>query len=157
MSNEEINLSEMKEIPFTHINDERGIGSLGDFFPDGYQFLTAMPWHNGVVKSYFGGGLQGLVACFLFEIVSRDPKVDSMIWVVGGEVPWVYLVTDRAKNWVAALDLYVELANEWIEASTDDEREEKVFPFSKTLNAKSKKEMTELISKLQLRINDYDI
>ena len=104
-------------VPLTPDNDQRGIGPLGCYHPIARTFLQSMPWHNGIVADYFGGGQLGLGAAFLFEVVSRNPNVPSFVWIVAGDMPAIYMVVDRAPNWVCAFDVYRRLALDWIYAS----------------------------------------
>ena len=111
--------------------------------------MDSLPWHNGVVADYFGGGVSGLGAAFVFEIVSSRAKIDKFIWVVAGDVPFAYFVTDNAPNWVCAFKVYSRLAQDWIDADAASREAEEVFPFLKTANpVSSDGEMRRIIHRI---------
>jgi hypothetical protein len=79
-------------------------------------FLLSFPWCSEITDRYFGGGVGKLVAVFLFRIGSSRVEVDSWLWVVVGDLPPAYLVTDSLKTPLSALRAYVELRRDWVNA-----------------------------------------
>ena len=115
--------------------------------------MDSLPWHNGVVADYFGGGVPGFGAVFLFEIVSFRENVDKLIWIVAGDIPFAYFVTDKAPNWVCAFKVYSGLAQDWVAADAASREAEKVFPFQKTANpVSSDGEILEIIRRINKEI-----
>lgn len=78
-------------------------------------YLRSFSWAGRIAGQYFGAGVGGVVAVFLFDLEGAS-VVDSRLWVVVGDVPSAYFVTDRAKDPVEALDVYIQLMQEWISA-----------------------------------------
>ena len=57
-----------------------------------------------------------MVAVFLFEIVPTAKDVDTFLWVVVGDVPPAYLVTDDSRTPREAMRAYVDEMREWVDA-----------------------------------------
>ena len=88
----------------------------------------------------------------MFEVVSRNPNVPSFVWIVAGDMPAIYMVVDRAPNWVCAFDVYRRLALDWVYASAEKKLREEVFPFHKTAYAVSENEMMRIVSEIDEKI-----
>ena len=80
------------------------------------QYLRSFAWCKQIKAGWFGWGIGGVCAVFFFEIVPAKKKVDRRLWVVVGDLPSAYLVTDRSPTPLAALETYVELMQDWIQA-----------------------------------------
>jgi len=70
-------------------------------------FIRCFSWCREIREAYFGDGYGGIVAVFLFRIESSRTDVDEWLWVVFGDVPPAYLVTDLAKIPSQALIVYL--------------------------------------------------
>src|SRR5262249_36635486 len=84
---------------------------------DAERFLGSFAWCGGVTEAYFGLGVGGIVAVLLFRIRPAGAGVDEWLWVVTGDLPPAYLVTDQAPNPACALKGYIDLMREWVEAA----------------------------------------
>jgi len=71
------------------------------------------------VKQYptnnLGFGVGGVVAVFLLRAKLRTGG-EELLWVVEGDLPSAYLVTDRASNAATALNIYADLMQDWVKA-----------------------------------------
>ena len=88
---------------------------LKEQFARAQAYLTSFKWCNGIKESYFGDGVGKIVAVFLFRIDSPE-DVDEWLWVVTGDIPSVYMVTDDAATPALALEGYCELMEDWAAA-----------------------------------------
>ena len=79
-------------------------------------FLLSFDWCTRIRRCLFGDGFGGIIAAFLMEIVPASAQLDDWLWVIVGDVPPAYLVTDEAKDAGAALKAYVELMRDWVDA-----------------------------------------
>ncbi len=78
-------------------------------------YLRSFSWCKNIREAYFGDGYGGIVAVFLFHIEPARENVDEWLWVVFGDVPPAYLVTDSCKCPSQALEGYVEEMSKWVE------------------------------------------
>lgn len=123
------------EFPF------RGVGPIDGIFDkdaeesrllrlmaqDAQEYLQGFNWCRGIREGYFGGGFGGIVAVFLFRIFPARPGVDEWLWVVVGDLPAAYLVTDASKAPSQALESYVREMSKWIEQIKRGRRYEDVI------------------------------
>ena len=79
-------------------------------------FVQGFDWCKSIQDSFFGFGVGGVVAVFFFHIVPASKEVGDCLWVVVGDVPPAYLVTDEASGPVEALRVYVPEMSKWVAA-----------------------------------------
>jgi len=79
-------------------------------------FLGAFEWCARIEESYFGCGVGGVVGVFYFRIVPATEGVDEGLWIVVGDVPPAYLVTDESPTPSAALRTYIDQMKERVAA-----------------------------------------
>jgi hypothetical protein len=81
---------------------------------DGY--LLGFAWCREISESYLGIGVGGVIAVFLFKIVSNADNVDEWLWVIVGDLPPAYLVVDCSPDAACALDNYIGEVQRWVDA-----------------------------------------
>jgi hypothetical protein len=91
-------------------------------------YLRCFPWCKSVRDVYFGDGYGGIVAVFLFRIEAERSGIDEWLWVVFGDVPPAYLVTDMAKSPSQALEVYVAEVSRWTELAKVGKSSKDVIP-----------------------------
>lgn len=79
-------------------------------------FLGSFAWCAGIRSEHLGLGVADVVGVFLFEIEPAKPGVDSLLWVVVGDIPPAYLVTDDTPDPPSALRAYIGEMRRWVEA-----------------------------------------
>jgi hypothetical protein len=89
---------------------------LKQMFQEASAFLHQFDWCLDISKAFFGFGIGGVVAVFLFNIKPSADEVDSWLWVIVGDLPPAYIVLDQSPTPEAALRNYVEEMRLWIEA-----------------------------------------
>lgn len=92
------------------------------------KYLTSFRWCQSITEMYFGDGIGTIIGLFLCRIVPSEKGVDEWLWVIVGDIPPAYLVTDRCKNPAEALDAYTEEMSRWIELARDGKRSNEVIP-----------------------------
>src|SRR5215470_15265655 len=80
------------------------------------EYLLSFKWCKKVCRAWFGWGVGGVCAVFLFEIEPDSEKVDRLLWVIVGDLPPAYLVTDASPTPLTALHNYADLMQEWVDA-----------------------------------------
>ena len=91
-------------------------------------YLLSFSWCDQILESYFGLGVGRLVAVFLFRIRPTRPEVDKWLWVIVGDLPFAYLVTEQTPNPACALKAYIVLMRQWVEAVMRGESVEDLIP-----------------------------
>jgi hypothetical protein len=91
-------------------------------------YIRCFPWCKSVRDVYFGDGYGGIVAVFLFHIEARRAEIDEWLWVVFGDVPPAYLVTDIAKSPSQAIEVYVAEVSKWTELAKAGKSSKDVIP-----------------------------
>ena len=96
---------------------------------DGAQnYVRCFPWCKNIREVYFGDGYGGIVAVFLFRIEPAREGVDEWLWIVFGDAPPAYLVTDSCKTPSQALEGYIEEMLKWVELAKQGQSSKQVIP-----------------------------
>jgi hypothetical protein len=101
---------------------------LKSMFEEARGYLLSFDWCREIKESWFGWGVGGVCAVFLFEIIPARKNVDSLLWVVVGDLPCAYLVLDGSPTPMKALDTYVELMQEWVDAVKQGKSTNELIP-----------------------------
>ena len=121
--------------------DEEETGLLLDMFQKARRFVTSFTWCAAVEEEYYGFGVGGVVAVFLFRITRAQPDVDEWLWVVVGDIPPAYLVTDDAPNPACALAGYIREMSRWVHAVRRGRPTSELIP----VNARPTNEFADLL------------
>ncbi len=92
------------------------------------KFLLSHSWCKEIANGYLAFAIAGVIGVFLFDLVPSEPGVDKILWVVTGDLPPAYLVTDDAESWQEALDCYVYEMNRWVKAFRKGESLDDIIP-----------------------------
>jgi hypothetical protein len=77
-------------------------------------FLLSHSWCSSAKCRYFGGGVGGIFAIFLFKVDSPRPGVGSWIWTMVGDVPPAYLPLEDASTPAAVFHMYLDGMSRWV-------------------------------------------
>jgi len=91
-------------------------------------YLLGQKWCFGIGETYFGDGIGRIVGIFLMELKPLPTHIDQWLWVIVGDLPSAYLVTDKAPTPVEALRTYISLMREWVELAYQGEGSRAVIP-----------------------------
>jgi hypothetical protein len=80
------------------------------------RFLESHPWCGPVRSAELAFAVGGVVGVFKISFDPTGTDVDSVLWVVNGDLPPAYLLTDEAPDWQGALAGYVEEMRKWVAA-----------------------------------------
>lgn len=78
-------------------------------------YLRAFSWCGDVLSSFFGGGVGGVFAVFLFKIRPTRSEVGPWIWIVVGDIPSAYLPIEDAKSPSEVFKTYLRGMSKWVE------------------------------------------
>ena len=99
--------------------DEEETDLLKGHLSEAVDYVNGQKWCSEIVESFFGIGVGGIAAVFLFRIRSNDPEIDDYIWAVVGDIPPLYLTTEDCPNPACALDGYIGALEQWAEAAIE--------------------------------------
>jgi hypothetical protein len=117
-------------IPIDQIfgEDDEDIRLLRIMVSEAREYILSFSWCNAIREGYFGEGLGGIVALFLFRIEASRANVDEWLWVVVGDVPCAYLVIDQCKTPTQALEAYIEEMFKWVKLAKQGRSSKRVIP-----------------------------
>jgi hypothetical protein len=78
------------------------------------EYLMSFPWCVSILETYFGDGVGGVVAVFLFRVLPSRPGIDEWLWIVVGDLPSAYFVTDDLKSPYEVLEAYITHRGRWV-------------------------------------------
>lgn len=82
-----------------------------------HAYLSSFEWCHGILECYIGDvAVGGIVVVALLRIEPARAAVDEWLWVVVGDLPPAYLVVDDAPDPAAALGVYIDEMERWVEA-----------------------------------------
>jgi len=126
--------------------DDEETSLLLEMFHEARGFLTAFDWCTAIREEFFGLGIGGVVAVFLFRIQPARPEIAEWQWVVVGDLPPAYLMTDVNRNPSCALAEYVVQMLRWVRAVRRGRSVDRLIP----VNTASTKEYADMLeSRLQ--------
>ncbi len=108
--------------------NEQETSGLARMFDEARGFLAAFDWCLTIEESYFGFGYASIVAVFLFRIRPARPSVDDWLWVVVGDLPPAYLVTEGNPTPDLAVDGYISEMTKWVKAAKKGRSVEDLIP-----------------------------
>ena len=78
---------------------------------------------------------RGVVGVFKIAFKPTRRGVDSVLWVITGDLPPAYLVTDDAPDWQRALAAYAGEMRKWVAAVRDGSSTADLIPVNVTPTA----------------------
>ena len=112
-----VDVTQLKPVSTALGDSEEDSALLLKMATEAKQFIQSFEWCSGVNHEYFGLGVGGVIAAFLYNITPAKPDVDSWLWVIVGDVPSAYIVTDDAHTPVLAVEAYIREMREWAAAA----------------------------------------
>lgn len=115
----EIDFSKVRPVTEMVGEDEEETELLKAHLSEAANYVKGQKWCSGIVESYFGIGIGGVVAVFLFKIHPSAPEVDDYVWAVVGDIPPLYLTVEDCPNPACALDGYIGALEQWADAAIE--------------------------------------
>ena len=93
-------------------------------------YLKSFQWCNHIADEYFCFGIGGVIQIFLFRVVrsEQEETVQEWLWVIVGDLPSTYLVTDDDETPREALLTYCDLMRGWVDAVQSNSDFQRVYP-----------------------------
>jgi hypothetical protein len=132
--------------------DESDTSLLREMLGRAEQYLTSFEWCPPIIAKFFGCGTGGIVAVFLFKLGGKIGFNDDFLWVVEGDVPSAYLVTDNAPDATSALSIYCDLMEDWASAIVNGLPSPESFPVGAAPTVENAKNLLSRIRFIRSRI-----
>lgn len=117
MSSSQIDTSQLRLVAELAADDDFSAEQYQQLSDRAVQYITDFRWCRRVVAAFAGLAIPGVVGVFLVNIEPTTSEVDPWLWLVVGDIPPAYLVTDDAPTPRRALELYVEEMRSWTAAA----------------------------------------
>jgi hypothetical protein len=111
-----IDYSKLFDVATVTGEDDEETRELQALYRTAQSFIGSFHWHGEIKRALFGLGVADIVGVFLVELAPVSADIDSMWWVVVGDVPPAYLPADRASEPDLALEIYIHEMRRWVEA-----------------------------------------
>jgi hypothetical protein len=98
-------------------------------------FISQFTWCNEITDIYLGYANQDIIYVFLFNLKIRDKY--ELFWVIVGDLPSAYIVTDCAKKPWEAVDAYFGEIEKWIAAVRSGSSVKELMPINASPNMDS--------------------
>ena len=121
---------------------EEDTALLRSMAADAEKYLSSFHWCSSIKRRYFGAGIGKVVAVFLFQIVPGCAGADEWLWVVVGDLPPAYLVTDASQTPSQALEGYIEEMRRWCSAAAEGRASKGVIPVNVPATPEWSKELS---------------
>ena len=95
-------------------DDDEDTKLLREMLRDARDYVRSFSWCESVLDSYFGGGVGGILAIFLFKISSPRPDVGEWMWIVVGDIPRAYLPLQDCSSAREVFDTYIAGMKRWV-------------------------------------------
>ncbi len=97
-------------------DDEEDTKLLQEMAQVAGRYLRTFRWCKEVRSGYFGDGVGGVVAMFLFDVIMELDGANSneWLWVFIGDIPSAFMLVGEFKTPYLALERYIEGLSEWV-------------------------------------------
>jgi hypothetical protein len=103
-------------VPMSELSgDDEDASLLRRMSHEAEAYLRSFSWCKDVCRAYFGGGVGGVFAIFLFNIQASRQGVGAWMWIIVGDVPSAYLPLEDASTAKEAFTSYVRGMSKWVE------------------------------------------
>lgn len=89
---------------------------IRDMIKDAKLYLRSYRWCPPIAQVLVGYAVPNVIAALLVRFSRPIQDKDEMLWVIVGDLPSAYLVIDQARDAAAAIRVYCDLMDEWIDS-----------------------------------------
>ena len=91
-------------------------------------YLLSHPWCNSIENGWLAVSWGYIMCVFLFKITSDEEEVDDYVWMVVGDLPYVYVDIESATEPKEVLECYVDILSDWVDAVESDDSVAHCYP-----------------------------
>ncbi len=120
---------------------------------DAREYISSFSWCAEIHDTYFGGGVGGIFAVFLFHIRPGGRGVDPWIWIVVGDIPSAYLPLSDADSPREVFETYIAGMRRWVKLARNGKRDVVIPPDIPPVNVPPTPEWAE---RLKMRLDGLE-
>lgn len=119
----------MTGINIDQLTEIEEIQAILNLYNEAKDYIEAFSWCISTKNCWYDQdhGIYEKIGVFLFEIEPINDTVDDFIWVIVGDLPYVYL-DKGVTNGEEALKTYCELMQEWANSVKSGQKLDECYP-----------------------------
>ncbi|MDR6969261.1 hypothetical protein J2X31_003288 [Flavobacterium arsenatis] len=91
-------------------------------------YLLSHAWCDNVYEAWIGAQWDNILAIFLFKIKPNQEHIDQYVWLIVGDIPPAYIDIESAVDIKEALEGYIFIMKDWVQAVYKNESIEDYYP-----------------------------
>ena len=124
-----IDRTRFQRLPEIKGDDDEDTRLLREMAQEARDYITSHSWCPPQKDMFLACGVGGVIALFLVEFTEKIAgSPDDALWLVVGDLPSAYFVTENASRPRAALETYCNLMDDWVTAVLDGGDLDEVYP-----------------------------
>ncbi|MGA7241147.1 MAG: hypothetical protein WBY44_36030 [Bryobacteraceae bacterium] len=123
-----IDISKMMPVESIQGEDAEDTNLLKQMAAEARNFVSSQKWCDHIDGLHLAYGVGGVVGVFLVQITPRSDNVDNCLWVIVGDLPPAYIVTEDNPTAAEALDSYCSEMEAWVEAANEGASVDELIP-----------------------------
>lgn len=126
---------------------------LREMAQEARDYITSHSWCPPQKDMFLACGVGGVIALFLVEFTEKiGGSPDDSLWLVVGDLPSAYFVTENATHQRAALETYCNLMDDWVAAVLDGGDLDEVYPVEAEPSEQNAQELASRLRYLRAEI-----
>jgi len=104
-------------VDFDKVQQRPLSSQLSELELEAANFIRSFAWSGDLLALYEGYQEPDIIGVFLVHLRPAAAEVDEWLWIVVGDLPPAYLVTDGSPTWQQAVAGYIDEMQRWVDAA----------------------------------------
>lgn len=124
-----LDVSQWQEGPPFSCDDAEESRMINEMAKEASTYVRSHKWAPEIATMYLAWAIGNVIALFLVRFANNVKNYpDNELWVVVGDLPSAYFVTEDATSAHDAIDVYCNLMKDWVDAVKGGKPLNEVFP-----------------------------
>ena len=133
-------------------DDDEDTKLLRGMAEEARRYLSSFEWCRSIRQFYFGDGIGGVIGIFFAHIEPARADVDEWLWVIVGDIPPAYLVTDDCCTPKQAAEGYIREMRRWVASAKLGRTSSDIIPVNVPANPEWAAELEKRLDALEFEI-----